>query len=741
MKSLEPGELDHHRCAHKTYWRPKIDSNPGRELAVVHFFGSKTRRVFLFLPLFHISACGSREFHGSTPVEQTPILEADVAVSPLDSQDTSLPTPVAMNPETLEGRFPAAQVLTDQLRFTIDTKSVSTEFELKDIYQEQTAVFRQVARESRMETFQQGFPAVSKQDVFDQQARQGPVDILVVIDNSISMTEEQTNLSDKMHDLVASLGNSDWQIGVISTTAVFENGEPQCVMNVIRSTEPDAAAKFRTAVLAGTSGDSNEQGILQAVVGLSCPARPWLRSDAPVAVLIVSDEDNCSADGEDCRGSVAENENYLIQYVEQTLGREIGKNAGFYGIFSPPADPCQTSPNIGLQYQRLVNYKAEGRMNYGNICDASYKTTLNRISDNIAVLLGSQFELKETPMPGSLKLKLVLSDGSERVLEPHEFSLHQNIISFAAGQEPPANASLVADYRLAGKPMWKNLSLGARPGQDTLEIYINDARLDKQLYQWNGRAVEFADYPPAHALVRAQYGIDTPLNKKFSLTSPVPVESLQVAINGQDQQGWTLDARGQEITFDPAPTYDAEIALKWNARMGPQLTYALPLAAESSGHQIWDGPLSVSFSESNGQFTIPAAVHRPGKTLTLRYEIPDARTRTFPLAHRPIPQSAQLEMGAHNCQLGAGLELTEDELISTCGVKSRTEFVVSYQYYVPQSEFTLPGVRDPESGLWKVFINGVQTDDYIRTGATISFPEAPARDAVIGLQYTLPGKP
>jgi hypothetical protein len=711
----------------------------GRELRMVRVFDLRACRLLLLLPLFHVSACGNKEFQGSTPEGQTPVFEADASVSPLEGRESPLPTTVSTNPDTIMGLFPAAQVLSDKLSFTIDTQEVSTEFELKDIFKEQKEIFRQVARENRMESFQQGHPPQGKHDLFDQQTQKGPVDILLVIDNSISMTEEQRNLSDKMHDLVASLGNSDWQIGVISTTAVFENAEPQCVMNLIRSTEPDAAAKFRNAVLAGTSGDSNEQGILQAVVGLSCPSRPWLRPEASVAVLIVSDEDNCSADGEDCRGSVAENENYLIQYVEQSLGLEVGKNAGFYGIFSPPATPCQTSPNAGLQYQRLVDYKAQGMVNYGNICDASYKTTLNRISDNIAVLLGSQFELKETPLPGSLKVKLVLENGTERVLEPNEFSLNQKTIMFAAGHEPPARAQLMAEYLVPGQPMWKKLSLAERPGPGTVEVRINDQVLDPQKYQWNGTTLEFNDFPPDDAVVRVNYALDKPLNKKFSLAAPAIADSLQVEINGQPTETWQIDARGMEITFDPAPTYGAEIALMWTSRVGPQLAYALPIADEGSAVRIWDGTWSVPFTENAGLFTIPAAIHRPGKKLTLRYQMPDARTRTFKLAHQAIPESAQLEMGAQNCQLGAGLELIDNELISTCGVKSRTEFVVHYQYYEPQEEFTLAAVKYPDMGQWKVFINGVETHDYVRNGSIITFPTPVAPDAQIGLEYAPPG--
>jgi hypothetical protein len=711
----------------------------GRELLVVHVMNSKICRILLLLPLFHGVACGDREFRGSTREGQTPILEADASVSPLDGRESPLPSPVGMEPGTLMSVFPAALVLSDTLRFTIDTREVRTEFELKDIYKEQKEVFHQLARENRMESFQQGRPSQEKKDIFDQQSKKGPVDILLVIDNSISMTEEQRNLSDKMHELVASLGNSDWQIGVISTTAVLENDEPKCEMNVIRSSEPDAAEKFRMAVLAGTAGSSNEQGILQAVVGLSCPSRPWLRSHASVAVLIVSDEDNCSADGEDCRGSVAENENYLIQYVEQKLGLEVGKNAGFYGIFSPPATPCQTSSNVGLQYQRLVDYKAQGMVNYGNICDASYKTTLNRISDNIAVLLGSQFELKDKPLPGSLKLKLLLSQGTERVLEPHEYSLDAKIIRFAAGHEPPAGAQLVADYLIPGQPMWKKLSLAEKPGEGTLEVRFNNELISEQLYRWNGSVLEFQDFPPANAVVRVNYALDRVLHKKFSLPAPALADSLQVEINGQPTQSYALDARGMELTFNPAPTYDAKIAVTWTYRVGPQLSYALPLASDSSDHQIWDGTLSVPFSEEEGLFTIPAGIHRPGKKLSLRYQVPDARARTFTLAHQPIPETAQLEMTSSSCQLGAGLELNDDQLISTCAVKSRTEFVVNYQYYEPQLEFTLPAVKNPEVGQWTVLINGVPTQDYVRHGSTFTFPGTLAPDAKIGLQYTFTG--
>lgn len=702
---------------------------------MVYLLNAKACRFLVLLPLLQLSACGDRKFRGSTPEGQTPVFEADASVAPLEGRESTLPTPVPREAETWMGVFPAADIVPDQFRFTIDTQIISTEFELKDIFQEQRQIHHQVPREDRTENFQQGRPIQSRQDVFDQQARKGAVDILVVIDNSISMTEEQRNLSDKMHDLVASLGNSDWQIGVVTTTAVMENGVPQCDMKLIRSTEADAAEKFRLAVLAGTSGDSNEQGILQAVVGLSCPTRPWLRSHASVAVLIVSDEDNCSADGADCRGSVAENENYLIQYVEGTLGRTIGKNAGFFGIFSPPASPCQTSPNAGLQYQRLVDYKAQGMVNHGNICDASYKTTLNRISDNIAILLGSEFELKELPLPGTLMLKLILSNGSERVLSTNEYSLDQRTIRFSAGHEPPAGARLVADYQVAGQALWKTVTLTDKPAAGTVNVRVNGDLLSPQLYRVNGRVLALDEFPPADARIQVNYALDKPLMRTFSLSSPAVEDSLEVSVNGQLTESYTVDARGLEITMNPVPAFGAEIQMSWIHRVGPQLSYALPLTADGSDYQIMDGTLPLPFTESAGVFTIPAAVHRPGKTLTLRYQVPDARTRTFSLGRMPIPGSAQLDWEGSPCRFGAGLDIEDDQLISRCGVRSRTVFVVHYLYYEPRTEFTLADVKNPEAGQWTVWINGVPTRTYQREGATFTFPMPLPPDAKVGIEY------
>lgn len=685
-----------------------------------------------------IASCGTKEFHGSVrtvaPISKT----TEIPQLPIATEDQYAASPVAPKAEMLLGKFPAALQIDEKLEFTLDTKGGMTSFELTDILKSQKDIFRQLTRPSKTESFQQGHPPRVVNEIFEQEARKGMVDILVVIDNSISMTEEQLNLSDKMNELVASLGKSDWQIGVITTTAFVENNTPKCVLSLIRADEADAATKFRNAILAGTAGSSVEQGILQSVVGLSCKENPWVRPTASVAVLIVSDEDNCSADGSGCPGSVAEKEQYLINYVENEMGREVGKNAGFYGIFSLPWDQCPSASNAGVQYTRLVNYKANGSINYGNICDRSYKSTLNRISDNIATLLTSQFELKMPPLVGSLKLSIKNPDGSERPLVDGDYTVADTVINFAPGKEPPDGAKLNAEYLIEGLPMFEQLMVQDEPAPETISVRSNGQLVPATEYRVSGRLIQFLGAPEAEANVTIDYRLNSPLQKNFQLARTPLSGSLKVSVSGRVTEDYSFNADTKLITFPTAPVDGAEISIDWTYREGPQLSYMLPLGEDANQFEIVDGNWSVPYEMRDGAFIIPPAVHRAGKVLTLRYQMPDASTRTFKMPHIPAPQTLRVVSGDPSCRLDQGLIVEGERLMASCGVRKKSDFVLAYRYYQMQSEFSLDGVRDPDKGQWQVMVDGQNTLDFSRKDSTIELNFIPSPTSVISVQYTFP---
>ncbi|MBC7529933.1 MAG: VWA domain-containing protein [Oligoflexus sp.] len=293
-------------------------------------------------------------------------------------------------------------------------------------------------------------PVTARVDIveesFTQQGMNGAADIAIVIDDSGSMAEEQNNLSTKLNDLVVALKDANWQIGVVTTSSEVLNGSDRCKLTLIKSSDTDADKKFLKAVTPGVGGSGNEEGIRQAVNALKCAETPWVRPNSTVAVLIVSDEDNCSDNGLDCPGSPANTEKYLIDYVEKDLHRVVGKTAGFYGIFAPPTEVCPTAKAKGNQYQKLVTYKAVAEVNYGNICDVSYKSTLERISNNIAKLLSSQFTLKQTPDDGSVVLQGVKSNGDMIVVS--DYTVVGNVITFKTGSEPALGSDVTLSYKV-----------------------------------------------------------------------------------------------------------------------------------------------------------------------------------------------------------------------------------------------------------------------------------------------------
>ena len=66
-----------------------------------------------------------------------------------------------------------------------------------------------------------GYTSATNKDVF-QQVRRNTVDVLMVVDNSCSMAEEQDKLADNFQSFIAAFEGADvdWQIGVVSTDTV-----------------------------------------------------------------------------------------------------------------------------------------------------------------------------------------------------------------------------------------------------------------------------------------------------------------------------------------------------------------------------------------------------------------------------------------------------------------------------------------------------------------------------------------
>lgn len=146
----------------------------------------------------------------------------------------------------------------------------------------------------------------TQNDVF-QQADQRMVDVLLVVDNSCSMIDEQIKLGASFEDFISEFVDAevDYQIGVTTTDMVdgTHRGRLQGDTKIITSDLPFAEASdlFAENVHVCATGSGFERGLDAAKAALSEPVLSeenagFLRDDAKLAIVFVSDEDDLSVE-------------------------------------------------------------------------------------------------------------------------------------------------------------------------------------------------------------------------------------------------------------------------------------------------------------------------------------------------------------------------------------------------------------------------------------------------------------
>lgn len=208
-----------------------------------------------------------------------------------------------------------------------------------------------------------------------------PLDLLLIVDDSGSMTPIQQQLATDLVALIDELAllGVDYRIGVTTTTT---DGDPAGQLMPLSESEPvispsslpDPTDRLVSAVNVGNYGSSYEMGLDAARLALS-PAllagrnSGLVRSDALLAVLFVSDEDDAST-------SSPEQLLELLRGIKAPLG-DNGLSVG--AVVGPAPAGCTTAsgePAAGLRYLDLVQ-RAAGVS--ASVCDASWTALLRQL--------------------------------------------------------------------------------------------------------------------------------------------------------------------------------------------------------------------------------------------------------------------------------------------------------------------------------------------------------------------------
>lgn len=292
------------------------------------------------------------------------------------------------------------------------------------------------------------------------------IDILWVVDNSGSMAPYQQNVADNFSAFIQDFQTKgyDFRIAVITTEAWTENfwgGSTASFRSnagsaILTPDTPNLETAFLQNILQGTAGYGDERAFQSIEFALTDPSNSgynFPRSDAFLAVIIVSDEDDFSH-----AGSAYANRNYsypglysISHYTDflDTLTGSTPTNRSYnVSTISVLDAACQSDPNshadaiIGQRYMDFVD-ATDGIK--GSICDANFSSSLNSIQSKISEL-STQFYLTREPVPGSIRVKINGSDIPESAVNGWTYNATSNSIKFHGAATPAEGDSISVTY-------------------------------------------------------------------------------------------------------------------------------------------------------------------------------------------------------------------------------------------------------------------------------------------------------
>jgi len=290
-------------------------------------------------------------------------------------------------------------------------------------------------------------------DVFDQSSRPRS-DVLFVIDNSGSMSEEQSAIAANARTFLqtALQLNTDFQLGVVTTDMddAADSGNLKGTPKIILP-GPNAAQQFATAVRQGTNGTGTEKGLAAMTAALTPPlsADPaknggFLRADAKLAVIVVSDEDDQSS------GTV----DFYSDLLKSLKGQY---NAGLVSLSAIVGDPapnrnsageygCSSSNGDAVSGDRYITVQQRTGGKFRSICSADW----GQIAADLGLdAFGTRAGYPLSRVPDTSRPIVVTVNGTAVTRPNWTYDAQSNSIVFEAAALPQPNSRVVIEYDAA----------------------------------------------------------------------------------------------------------------------------------------------------------------------------------------------------------------------------------------------------------------------------------------------------
>ncbi|NDE14179.1 hypothetical protein EBZ80_04540 [bacterium] len=590
---------------------------------------------------------------------------------------------------------------------------------------ESQAGFRQIVRNDVTNSFRQGHDGVVRTETFPV-SKAGLLDILVVVDNSTSMAEEQQNLAEKLEALTNDVDDTNWQIGVINMST------PCLRLNrLIKRSDADRVDAFRQAASVGMNNGVIEKGYPMAIRALKgeCNGRynPWIRQGSTVAVLVVSDEDNCGSNNgpNSCALDYGKNATEMIQFLRQIRPADKAK---LYGIHWIPNDKsCRTALGEAWKYQEGINLTGGYA---GSICDADYTTTLQKIARDVRKSVVKEFTLSDSP---DMRVVEISVDG-QNLGSGYTINGNKVVLDQASSD---GKTMLVVTYSYGGVAKFDSVTLTKTPDDGTISVTVDGAEVDSSGWTFDPatRVLTFGSRPADRAAIDVRYKEKVSWRSSFALgRADVVGGSVRVAVNGSVATGWTFDARTGTVAFDVPPPEGASIAV--NYRMNPDFTttYAASVSQLDKVKSVTAVDAStgvpVAVNLSGNSVVFDRADVQPGRVVVVSYDYgEDTEDQTWELASMPEEGSFKLEANPPGA-CTSDVRVDGKTLHFRCAPGDRASLHIEYKTITARhGSFDVSpetGVDDSRIRLQKidVKVDDVETSDYHLAAGRLTFGAA-----------------
>ncbi len=278
------------------------------------------------------------------------------------------------------------------------------------------------------------FSLVDKVEYFTQNTKKnGDVDILWVMDDSGSMADEQDALAQNFSAFISDFIKKDIDFRMAITTTdgtTGRNGKQIGNFNLLNSAEAKKnpyvfTNHFKEWIKVGTKGSGREQGLKTASAFLDRYQQEFLRKDAYLAVVFISDEEDQS-------------ENKVKSYVDRYLSTK--SNPGLIKTYSIVVNKALGSwESAGSRYIEVS--KATG----GKVADIhqDFHGILQDMGGSIINLIDN-FSLAAAPYQNKINVYVdnVKQNGG------YTFDTQSRTLKFDNGNIPREGAQIIVKYQV-----------------------------------------------------------------------------------------------------------------------------------------------------------------------------------------------------------------------------------------------------------------------------------------------------